>query len=193
MYILGPTFLTEKILTQEDGNRLILCVSKLPDISITVEGTVVQLIAPQLGYITTHFYQLKSKTWVDVTDSCGPVKRYCSTSILHMDFEFIDLRATGYWFIWFDHAPAEVAGAGKLLYEVVVERQDGGYPTNPLDGRTILRATPSNTYTEENPYRFYDKDLISHAVGHKCHYMIFSVYETGWYSYGKGFTIDLVN
>ncbi len=188
MYILGPTFLTEKILTQEDGNRLILCVLKLPDISTTVEDTVVQLTEPQLGYITTHFYQLKRGTWIDVTDACGPVDRHCATSSLYAEYEQTnDGYYTGYKKFWLDHAPSEVAGAGKLLYEVVVEKQGYDYPTNPLDGKAVIRLLPTEDYTEKNPYRYYDMDTVMcPGITHASCYTLFSVYESGWYSYVNG-------
>lgn len=198
MHKYGPTFLTTKIALKDDLSKLICCTEKLPAVSEVVEGTVMQLIYPQMGYVATHFYRVENGRWMDVTNECGPVDRHDASGSLKMEYEvllgtvdnYIETWTTGYLDLWWTAAP-EVPSAGDHLYDVVVrkpckmEGDNPVYPVDPNDGEIIVRAPKGTVYTYEDPYRFDDVVYGTDMQDKYC-YRLFHVYASGWWSYVNG-------
>ena len=203
MRMYGPALLHKKVATQEDLDRLVRCVSVIPDISVMADGATVILTQPQRGYVATHTYRAvidaTGGRWMDVTDSCGPANREFSASSTDLkcsyeevasadDSYFIDPShpkpdswLTGYLKVSWNPAN-DNAVAGPLTHEIVV-RKLRGMPEHPGDGEVIVRAPKGTRYTQTNPYKFDDN---TYGTGMMYYYAVFHMYASGWWARSKG-------
>ena len=206
MRMYGPTLLHKKVATREDLDKLVRCVSVMPDPSIMADGATVILTQPQKGYTCTHTYRADlsgTPRWCDITNDCGPANRVfipdgvglaCFyeevasaddsyyTDPDHGKVEHPDSWLTGYLKVWWTPAPSVNEIAGPLTHEIVV-RKLRDYPEHPGDGEVIVRAPAGTVYTEDHPYKFDDS---SYGLGMMYYYTVFHMYASGWWSYTKG-------
>lgn len=182
MHKYGPTLLTVKCATVDDLSKLIVCTSKLPDVSQVVEGTVMQLISSQRGYTATHFYKVVDGTWVDVTAAYGPADNRDYSHASYQDEIYVDDVTseeflTGYLVLQWTQLKSH-PDAGDLVYEVVVRKLDT-YPTHPNDGQVLVRQPVIEGAMCE--YKYFD-EAIEADFRSRYKYTVFHVFASGWWS-----------
>lgn len=187
----GQAFFTKLAGTKEDLNRMILSVTVLPDIKEVVDGTVMQLRAPQPGYCETHFYRADKTSategvWVDITDEF--VSNMTKISDINASWEYevaIDPDSgekayTGYLIVkWTKQS--DISADDKLVYTVVV-RKIGSYPSNPDDGQKVVSML-ADKQTTSATCSVNDVQMCSNESAFKFKYTVFHVFESGSIKY----------
>lgn len=187
----GRAFFTKLAGTKEDLNRMILSVTALPDIKEVVDGTVMQLRAPQPGYCETHFYRAdKTSTtegvWVDITDEF--VSNMTKINDEHASWHYEPVvdpggdedEFTGYLeVVWTKQA--DISADDKLVYTVVV-RKIGSYPSNPDDGQKVVSML-AGEQTTSTTCSVNDVQMCSNESALMFKYTVFHVFESGSIKY----------
>ena len=189
----GRALLTEAIATNEDLNRFVLSVNQIPDITEVQEGTVMQLIGLQEGFVTTHFYRadVSEDRWTDLSSNTGSNKQVTFTGNekaswqfeLTYDEEEGEFVLTPYLvFSWTQpytlNEGTKVVNPG-LLYTCVVRKSDM-YSENINDGRQIVSVNAPGANLRQS-CSVYDRDALERSDDRsiKFKYTIFHVYKSG--------------
>ena len=187
----GKAFFTKLAGTKEDLNRMILSVTALPDIKEVVDGTVMQLRAPQIGYNETHFYRADKTSategvWVDITDEF--VSNMTKINDAHASWYYEPVvdpgdgedEFTGYLeVVWTKQA--DISADDKLVYTVVV-RKIGSHPINPDDGQNVVSMLASKQ-TSRTTCIVDDMQMCKNESALLFKYTVFHVFESGSIKY----------
>lgn len=187
----GQAFFTKLAGTKEDLNRMVLSVTALPDIKEVVDGTVMQLRAPQIGYNETHFYRADKTSategvWVDITDEFVSNMTKISDSNASWEYEVeIDPDSgedayTGYLIVMWTKQ-ADISADDKLVYTVVV-RKLGSYPSNPDDGQKVSSMLAAQQ-TSQTTCKVDDVQMCKNESALLFKYTVFHVFESGSIKY----------
>ena len=187
----GKAFFTKLAGTKEDLNRMILSVTVLPDIKEVVDGTVMQLRAPQTGYSETHFYRADKTSattgdWIDITDEFVSNMTQITDAAASWQYEVVEdagtgmMVASGYLVVnWTKQS--DISADDKLVYTVVV-RKIGSHPINPDDGQKVVSMLASKQ-TSVTTCIVNDMQMCKNDSALAFKYTVFHVFESGSIKY----------
>lgn len=187
VHIYGQTLLSTPIATKEDLDKIVICASKLPDISEVIDGAVMYLTDHQKGYVATHFYKAKDGKWVDLS-----VDYDASAVIAEDPSAFVRYQAekdptdgktylTGYLNIGWK--PVKDLSDDTLKYTAIVRKWGNDYPKVLDDGQVLARASSMVQRAAGSlfVYEYFDEDACTQWNGStdNCKYTLFHVYASG--------------
>lgn len=172
--------LTDVPATQSDLCVMVCCVSKLPELSKELAGSVWQLTAPQQGYIVGHFYYVyytstyeEKLSYIDLTEDTA-ITENASYPIAYAEQVVDDerLQRALYWkYTNYDDTDPWVCD--------MVVCKDGDYPSNINDGRVVLVTTKQNQYTTRKTNWYVTSFVSREHTESTVKYRVFHVFRSG--------------
>ena len=136
--------------------NLVSCVSKLPELDVSLVGMVCQLTSSQPGYVATHFYMMVSNggrlSWRDLT-SAGTYREVESTRSKYQVVAVDDYDNVQFSMTWVD--PVWI-GPMNWLYDIVVAKT----------GQTNLEDTEKTPLPPENIFDGSVLCIVASADAH---------------------------
>lgn len=172
--------LTDVPADQSDLASMICCVSKLPELSKDIAGSVWQLTAPQQGYVVGHFYYVyytelygTKLKYIDLSEDTS-IEQNASYTVAYA--EQVDSDGWLQRGLWWKYSNWD--DADPWICDIVVCK-DGDYPQNINDGKIVLATTKQNQYTTRKTNWYVTSFVSREHTEASVMYRVFHVFRSG--------------